>query len=230
MSCLTHCADCNESKKLSKCSRCKLVAYCSKGCQRKHWKLHKVECAPPPSPSPTNHGHCSVYHMWSSPFLRDPQKPELQLETTREWEIIEKVLKNSNMKFEIRSAPATIPELKFNAFKATIFHFSGHGFKKAKEINDYVGFEHACEPYDESKANKLGMMLMLSSQDIKDVHKKFNPLLVVVMACHSESVGNAFREIGVRHVVAIKRCFCFVLFFFSFFVVVCHHFLSTCWS
>ena len=29
----------------SLCSRCKKVAYCSKDCQKSHWKQHKKECA-----------------------------------------------------------------------------------------------------------------------------------------------------------------------------------------
>ena len=30
------------------CARCKVAKYCSKACQKKHWKLHKIECKPPP--------------------------------------------------------------------------------------------------------------------------------------------------------------------------------------
>ena len=28
----------------TKCTACKAVFYCSKGCQKKHWKEHKFEC------------------------------------------------------------------------------------------------------------------------------------------------------------------------------------------
>jgi hypothetical protein len=43
------CAFCEESPQraaltLSKCGRCMKVAYCSKGCQKAHWKLHKQQC------------------------------------------------------------------------------------------------------------------------------------------------------------------------------------------
>ncbi len=31
------------------CGKCKLVCYCSKTCQEKHWYKHKLECVPPPS-------------------------------------------------------------------------------------------------------------------------------------------------------------------------------------
>jgi hypothetical protein len=30
--------------KMSKCGRCKRAAYCSKECQRDHWKIHKLDC------------------------------------------------------------------------------------------------------------------------------------------------------------------------------------------
>ncbi|KAI9016881.1 hypothetical protein DFJ74DRAFT_678681 [Hyaloraphidium curvatum] len=33
-----------------KCSRCKLVSYCSKECQRKDWAEHKTVCEPPENP------------------------------------------------------------------------------------------------------------------------------------------------------------------------------------
>jgi len=40
------CANCNEilESNLKKCSRCKLKYYCSRKCQTKHWKKHKIKC------------------------------------------------------------------------------------------------------------------------------------------------------------------------------------------
>lgn len=32
--------------KFKKCSRCKLAYYCSRGCQKSHWKKHKPRCLP----------------------------------------------------------------------------------------------------------------------------------------------------------------------------------------
>ncbi|KAK9880443.1 hypothetical protein WA026_011689 [Henosepilachna vigintioctopunctata] len=38
------CAICGYSDNLLRCSRCKLIFYCSKDHQKKHWKKHKVDC------------------------------------------------------------------------------------------------------------------------------------------------------------------------------------------
>ena len=39
------CASCGKhSQDLKRCARCKAVAYCSKECQKKHWKQHKSVC------------------------------------------------------------------------------------------------------------------------------------------------------------------------------------------
>jgi hypothetical protein len=43
------CANCKKAAtneiKLSKCSRCKAVSYCSKECQKADWKMHKQSCS-----------------------------------------------------------------------------------------------------------------------------------------------------------------------------------------
>jgi hypothetical protein len=36
----------NSTKQLPACARCKKQAYCSKACQKTHWKSHKKECQP----------------------------------------------------------------------------------------------------------------------------------------------------------------------------------------
>merc|ERR1712166_1126526 len=33
-----------ESSKVLRCGRCLLAVYCSKQCQRRHWKTHKEQC------------------------------------------------------------------------------------------------------------------------------------------------------------------------------------------
>ncbi|KAK5732565.1 hypothetical protein LTR17_010380 [Elasticomyces elasticus] len=46
----------SSGSQLLKCGRCRCVSYCSKDCQRKDWKLHKVLCKIPPA----THHHCSA--------------------------------------------------------------------------------------------------------------------------------------------------------------------------
>ena len=45
---LRHCASCHASEedaKLMKCARCQMKWYCSRDCQKAHWKLgHKLYC------------------------------------------------------------------------------------------------------------------------------------------------------------------------------------------
>nr|CAG4640861.1 EOG090X06BA [Eulimnadia texana] len=38
------CGTCGQEKAPKKCSKCKMVQYCDKECQRLHWPLHKKEC------------------------------------------------------------------------------------------------------------------------------------------------------------------------------------------
>lgn len=52
MSLLYHCACCDEAeekqgRKFKACAVCKVVRYCSKECQKRHWKMHKVGCRVP---------------------------------------------------------------------------------------------------------------------------------------------------------------------------------------
>jgi len=43
------CAECGKSGAASVCTACRRVRYCSKECQRKAWKLHKVVCGSEPA-------------------------------------------------------------------------------------------------------------------------------------------------------------------------------------
>lgn len=38
------CATCSEEKATKKCSKCKMVQYCDRECQRLHWFIHKKTC------------------------------------------------------------------------------------------------------------------------------------------------------------------------------------------
>lgn len=43
-----NCSVCGSTEKLFKCSRCKIMLYCSKEHQKLHWKYHKATCHPSP--------------------------------------------------------------------------------------------------------------------------------------------------------------------------------------
>lgn len=41
---ICHCCQKTSDEKLPTCSRCKIVGYCNRECQRKDWPKHKLEC------------------------------------------------------------------------------------------------------------------------------------------------------------------------------------------
>jgi hypothetical protein len=61
------------------CSRCTVVKYCSKECQRAHWKAHRPSCAPrsTPSAAPTSVAPaCPVcYSEWADCQCNEDEKP-----------------------------------------------------------------------------------------------------------------------------------------------------------
>ncbi|EDQ85613.1 uncharacterized protein MONBRDRAFT_11753 [Monosiga brevicollis MX1] len=48
-----------------RCSRCKNIAYCSPGCQKRDWKAHKRECASFNKLMPNTFGWCDTFDMSS---------------------------------------------------------------------------------------------------------------------------------------------------------------------
>lgn len=138
------------------------------------------------------------HHLWSSPLLDQQGRPVDELEVDKERKMIEELIKKSDLKMiNFRSAVATCKEFQMEASNCDIAHFSGHG------LDGQVGLEHRCEPYTDS----IGKMDILSTESLKKLcdECEFKPKLVFVSACHSEKIGNAFVEIGVPHVVAIRK-------------------------
>ena len=63
---MTSCANCNKESALI-CSRCRQARYCSKGCQRAHWKVHKRACSVKPCTADSN----GLIERW---FVCDPSR------------------------------------------------------------------------------------------------------------------------------------------------------------
>jgi hypothetical protein len=136
-------------------------------------------------------------HLWSSPLLDQNGRPVDELEVDKERKMIEDIIKKCGFEINFRSAVATSREFQLEAAHCDIAHFSGHG------TDGQVALEHRCEPYTDS----IGQMDILSTKELKALcdESGFKPKLVFVSACHSEKIGNAFVEIGVPHVVAIRK-------------------------
>ena len=45
------------SDALKKCSRCGKAQYCGQGCQKKHWKEHRMTCSIEGETCPNSHNH-----------------------------------------------------------------------------------------------------------------------------------------------------------------------------
>ncbi|CAK1581604.1 unnamed protein product [Parnassius mnemosyne] len=50
---IPYCSTCGEEKPAKKCSKCKMVQYCDRECQRLHWFVHKKACNREPAPPMT---------------------------------------------------------------------------------------------------------------------------------------------------------------------------------
>jgi hypothetical protein len=80
------CGSCQTSSTNAHCGRCKIVRYCSKECQRKHWKEHKLTCKPYATETPsalntprlqaaTPHQHTAYGTPNVSPFMQPAAAP-----------------------------------------------------------------------------------------------------------------------------------------------------------
>jgi len=73
-----------------------------------------------------------------------------------------------------------------------VVHFSGHGLSEG-----VLGLESSQGPY----------LAPLSADDVTVLCSEATclPTLVILSACHSETIGRAIAELGVPHVVAVRR-------------------------
>ena len=72
------CASCGATAALH-CSRCTLAKYCSKECQRAHWKAHRPECAPRSTHSAASTGAAPTCpacgSAWASCHCEEGERP-----------------------------------------------------------------------------------------------------------------------------------------------------------
>jgi CHAT domain-containing protein len=149
---------------------------------------------------------CVFHYLWSNALLNESEDNFEELwEIEKEPEYLLQIFHETHTKISFRSAPASTFEIKFGATNASIVHFSGHGFK-VEGKNDFLGFEYYFDPYHQM----LGSIYRFKVGDIQDLFDSSKPelipKLICLCACHSELIGEAFVEIGVRHVIAIRRC------------------------
>jgi len=88
-------------------------------------------------------------------------------------------------------------------------HFSMHGFsqKAAKKANDLTGVFDQKEGDFLLFENENGTANFFYQKKVEEFMKKFvvkKPDFLVINACMSEKVGEAFRDAGIGHVVCVK--------------------------
>jgi mitochondrial splicing suppressor protein 51 len=83
---MTQCNKCGkELERLQRCSQCASVYYCSRECQKDHWKTHKIECATlankrAQEASPEEQGRTNFTNKASKHLEYAPDKPFTRLD------------------------------------------------------------------------------------------------------------------------------------------------------
>ncbi|XP_020616806.1 uncharacterized protein LOC110054792 [Orbicella faveolata] len=65
------CYSCGERRETKRCSACQHAHYCSKTCQKRHWKKHKPNCIPPESSLHELFDACAMDLWPSAPAAHD---------------------------------------------------------------------------------------------------------------------------------------------------------------
>ena len=133
-----------------------------------------------------------IKHYWACPFVDEDDNPIDELNMECERKVLEKVIFDSGLSIRFRSAVATKEELELQ--DCTIAHFSMHG----SEVRG-LGFEYSLEDFNSFNIGAVDYFTEI------DKSLEFNPKLVFLSACHSESVADIFLSIGVRHIIAVNR-------------------------
>ena len=86
--------------------------------------------------------------------------------------------------------------------KPIILHFSGHGSKGTKfDKGDFLVIEKEDLRGENLTESKIAELFV----DYRNQGKDDGIRLAVVLSCHSEQVGQIFRNAGIEHVVCINR-------------------------
>jgi hypothetical protein len=146
---------------------------------------------------------CYFSHLWSSPLLNEFGIESKQLDLLKESQMIKDIIEKSGRQIHLRSAVMTTVELQYNSSMAKVVHLSGHGHKvgEADSKTDSVMFEYPHTPWNAS----MGCGHSLTFENIRALNTNFRPQLVCVLACHGETIGTAFLQLGASHVITIKR-------------------------
>ena len=73
-----HCALCGKGGAKSKCADCRQVSYCSRDCQKAHWKTHKSVC----TQACVIVFHGSIQDVATNDGPRDQRKTEFSIRVT----------------------------------------------------------------------------------------------------------------------------------------------------
>nr|HID14490.1 CHAT domain-containing protein [Anaerolineae bacterium] len=156
--------------------------------RRRRWERAEEEMAPGFEPRPLR-----VLVAASRPWDVEPW-----LDTEAEWKALCAALQpgagTEPVPIRMEFLPAATPRALQAALQqgCDVLHFIGHGTAQGALVLE--------DDYGLAQWMDAGRFLRLLPAD-----RKYRPCLVVLSACHSESVGAVLRKAGVDHVVAVDR-------------------------
>lgn len=99
------CPVCNESEATLTCSRCKKRRYCSRECQRKEWKRHKMYCR---APAAADEKVTGLKEMWDQMWTPDWPAPAT-------WDQVLQIAKDPNSGDSVEEAMMTVMQSQFKS-------------------------------------------------------------------------------------------------------------------
>ncbi|MFQ5857354.1 MAG: CHAT domain-containing protein, partial [Anaerolineae bacterium] len=153
--------------------------------------LTEREEAPAPEPEPEPQPALRVLVLLSAPLVDGKGNPVARLDLAQERALIETVLRESGADIQVRFRHATAEALRDGVRDGyDVVHFSGHGDLSVLAFEDEHGQLHTID------RGLLARLVRVGDQAAR---------LVVLNACHSESLAEDLTAAGVAHVVAVER-------------------------